>query len=56
MKMTFVRLAALLASAPALAHEGHGAPSASHWHATDTVGLLLALGLAGVALWFLRRK
>jgi len=56
MKTTLVRLAALLASAPALAHEGHGAPGASHWHATDTLGLLLAVGAAGAALWYFRRK
>lgn len=47
--------AALLAAAPALAHEGHG-PDGSHWHATDAWGFV-ALGVAvGVALWFGRRK
>ena len=56
MKPTLARLAALLTSAPALAHEGHGAPGAGHWHATDALGLLLALGVAAAALWFLRRK
>ena len=38
----------------AIAHEGHGAPGASHWHATDTVGLLLLGGLVALVLWFSR--
>ena len=52
------RIAALLLAAalPAFAHEGHGLPGASHWHATDTLGLLLVAALAGAALWFSRRK
>ena len=33
--------ASLLAAVPAVAHEGHGLPGAAHWHATDTLGLLL---------------
>jgi hypothetical protein len=40
----------------AWAHEGHGLPGSSHWHATDTAGLLLVLALAAGALWFSRRK
>jgi len=48
------RAAALAAvSAPAFAHEGHGL-AGSHWHATDTVGLLLAAGLAALAIWLSR--
>lgn len=51
--------AALLTSsaliAPALAHEGHGLPGASHWHATDVIGYALA-AVIGAALWFTRRK
>ena len=42
---------ALVASAPALAHEGHGL-AGSHWHVTDAWGFA-ALGLGLVALiWF----
>jgi hypothetical protein len=51
------RTAALLAAAailPAAAHEGHGLPGTSHWHATDTWGLLVVLGLAALAIWFSR--
>ncbi len=49
-------LPALLAAATAQAHEGHGLPGTSHWHATDTLGLLLVAVLAAGALWFSRRK
>jgi hypothetical protein len=53
-KLITVALAALplLASA----HEGHGLPGASHWHATDTAGLLLVLGAALALVFFSRRK
>jgi hypothetical protein len=37
------------------AHEGHGLPSASHWHSTDVIGYVLAACIAG-ALWFTRKK
>ena len=46
---------ALLLCAAAQAHEGHGLPGTSHWHATDT----LLLGVAAVAaagLWWWGRK
>jgi hypothetical protein len=50
-------LAALLALLPlaASAHEGHGLPGPSHWHATDTLGLLLVVALAAGA-WLLNRR
>ena len=48
-------LAAALAALPALAHEGHGAATPFHWHATDTFGLLLAGALAALAWWLSRR-
>ena len=49
-------LALLLASGLATAHEGHGMAGASHWHATDTLGLLaLGVGVAA-ALWWRGRK
>ncbi len=45
---------ALLAlAAPAFAHDGHGL-SGSHWHASDTLGLLLVGGAAMAALWLSR--
>lgn len=43
-----------IASAQVLAHEGHGALGASHWHASDTIGLLLVGALAALAVWFSR--
>ena len=49
-------LTLLLASGLAHAHEGHGLPGASHWHATDSFGLIaLAAGIAA-ALWWRGRK
>ena len=55
MKKTTTFAGALLAAASAaLAHEGHGIEGASHWHATDTFGLLLVTGAAALAWWFSR--
>lgn len=44
----------LLPLQAAIAHDGHGAPGAAHWHATDTVGLLLLGGLVALAIWLSR--
>jgi hypothetical protein len=46
--------ALLLATPAAWAHEGHGLPGASHWHASYLWGLGLALGIAAVAYWLSR--
>jgi hypothetical protein len=50
-------IAAALTLLPLLAqaHEGHGQAGASHWHATDTAGLLLVLGLAA-GLWLFNHR
>jgi hypothetical protein len=58
MKHTLNTLAAttLFAASAAQAHEGHGLPGSSHWHASDTLGLLLVVVLAAGALWLGRRK
>jgi hypothetical protein len=48
--------AAALLPFAALAHEGHGLPGPSHWHATDTLGLLLVAVGAAAAWWLARRK
>ncbi len=47
-------LAALLAwtSGLAFAHEGHGLGDASHWHATDTLGLLIGAAAVAAVIWF----
>jgi len=49
-------LAATLTPLGASAHDGHGLPGSSHWHATDTLGLLLVAALAAGACWLNRRK
>jgi hypothetical protein len=38
------------------AHEGHGLPGLSHWHADDVLVLLAAAAVAGLGLWLARRK
>ena len=49
-------LAVLASTGLAQAHEGHGLPGLSHWHAGD-VGVLLALAaVIGLGLWLSRRK
>ncbi len=55
MKM-LLTLAATALPLAAFAHEGHGLPGASHWHATDTLGLLLVVVLAAGAVWLSRRR
>ena len=44
------------AALPAWAHDGHGLPGTSHWHASDTLGLLLVAALAAGAVAWSRRK
>jgi hypothetical protein len=53
----FATLAALAALATtAQAHEGHGMPGASHWHASDAVGCAVLAAVVAAALWSTRRK
>ncbi len=54
MKKQFLALWTLAGAGLAQAHEGHGLPGASHWHATDAAWLLAAVAVAG--LWLARRK
>jgi hypothetical protein len=57
MKRTLWTSAALaLLAGTAQAHEGHGLPGTSHWHAGDTLGLLLLAALAAGLWLFIRRK
>ena len=54
MKLALLFAAALAqAQATVLAHEGHGL-AGSHWHPTDTLGLLLVAGGIGLAVWLSR--
>ena len=54
------RGAALLAAAAspvlARAHEGHGMPGASHWHATDVAAFAVAAVAVALVLWLGRKK
>ncbi len=51
-------LGAVAHAGTAAAHEGHGLPSASHWHASDAWGfvMLAAVAATAVALWWRNRK
>ncbi len=54
MRTTITTAAALLAAAPALAHEGHGL-FGTHWHASDAWGFVLLAALVGLAIWSSRK-
>ena len=56
MKKLFSTPFALLLCATAQAHEGHGLPGISHWHATDTLLLIGVVAAAAAGLWWSRRK
>ncbi len=44
--------AAIYSAASSWAHEGHGMPGASHWHASDVLGFGVALGVIVAMIWF----
>ena len=54
LKHFFAFIFGCFASGLALAHGGHGAGTESHWHATDSWGLLMGAALV-VALWWGRK-
>ena len=39
----------------AYAHEGHGLPGSSHWHASDTLGFVGVVLVAAV-VWFINKR
>ena len=47
---------ALFLCATAQAHEGHGLPGISHWHASDALLLVGVVAVAAAGLWWSRRK
>jgi hypothetical protein len=47
---------ALAATTAASAHEGHGLPGASHWHASDVLLPLLLAAAVGLAIWWRGRE
>ena len=53
MKKYTLPAALMTLASTAFAHDGHGLLG-SHWHATDTVGLLLVAGVAALAVWHSR--
>ena len=38
------------------AHEGHGLPGQSHWHADDVAVLLTLVAVLGLGRWLFGRK
>jgi hypothetical protein len=55
MKPSLLLAGAALATL-AQAHEGHGLPGLSHWHADDAALLLVAVVAAAAGWWLARRK
>ena len=51
-RLISVSLASLAVQAHA--HEGHGIAGASHWHATDTFGLIALAAVVALVVWFTR--
>jgi hypothetical protein len=47
-------LASALLGPNVLAHDGHGLGGA-HWHATDTIGFVVAAALVVVAVYFSKK-
>jgi hypothetical protein len=48
-------IGAALMNSAAFAHEGHGL-AGSHWHATDSWGVIALALIVAAALWAARRK
>jgi hypothetical protein len=53
---TFVAATTAFAAQAAHAHPGHAMAAASHWHASDTVSLLVVGLIVSAACWFTRAK
>ena len=56
MKLKFIYLPLVLAHGAALAHDGHGFQTLSHWHASDALALLAVAAVAAAAWSFFNRK
>lgn len=54
LKQFLAFVSGLTASGLSLAHDGHGAGSGSHWHATDSWGLVVGVAVVA-ALWWARK-
>ncbi len=59
MRTTLKRLSPIwftLASGSLWAHDGHGAATPVHWHATDAYGFVAGAAVIGALVWLARRK
>jgi hypothetical protein len=56
MNKHWMTLAGLACPGLVQAHEGHGLPGLSHWHADDAALLLVAVVAAAAGWWLARRK
>ncbi len=54
MKKISLMLTSVIATA-AIAHDGHGLGGSAHWHASDTLGFVVAAALIAVAFFFGRK-
>jgi hypothetical protein len=46
-----IQWACLWSASASWAHEGHGMPGQSHWHASDVLGFVVALGIIVAMIW-----
>jgi len=53
-KTLFALLLGLMHGSASLAHEGHGMDG-SHWHATDSLGFVMAAVIVLVMVWLGRK-
>jgi hypothetical protein len=52
----FLPLLILAAAHAARAHEGHGLPGPSHWHASDVLGFVALAGVVAAIAWWRGKK
>ena len=52
----FLVASAMAAPALSIAHEGHGMPSAMHFHASDVWGFAMLAAVAVAVFWLSRKK
>ncbi len=54
-KSLAILLSGALTHGGAFAHEGHGLPGSTHWHATDTLGFV-GVALVALLVWAINKR
>lgn len=52
LSLTLQSLALISVAQTAFAHDGHSLGGTHHWHATDTLGFVVAAAVLAVAVYF----